>query len=150
MATDLYQKIEADMRRALKEGDALTLSVLRMLISAIKTSEIDKKIKKLEEGDILQILQRQIKQHKDSIEQFEKGKRQDLVDKEAKELKILETYMPKQLSNEEILAVIKEAISETGTTMKSEVGKVMKVAMEKLKGKADGKVVNQLAMELLK
>lgn len=147
---DLYQKIEEEMRRSLKEGDSVKLSVLRMLISAIKTLEIDKKVKRLEEPDILQLIQKQVKQHKESIEQFEKGKRQDLVDKETKELKVLESYMPKQLSDDEVMSLIKEAISETGATTKSEVGKIMKVVMEKVKGRSDGKTVNQLAMKLLK
>lgn len=145
---ELYQKIEADMKHALKEGNAIRLSCLRMALSAIKTLEIEKK--NLEEADILQIIQRQIKQHKESIEQFEKGKRPDLADKEAKELKILEGYMPKQLSEEEILTIIKEAISETGVVAKSDAGRVMKAVMDKVRGKADGKVVNQLVMGLLR
>lgn len=148
MAIEIYQKIEADMRRALKEGDSIKLSCLRMLLAAIKTLEIEKV--KLEEADILQIIQRHVKQHKESIEQFEKGRRQDLVDKEAKELKILEAYMPKQLNEDEVLAIVKEAISETGAATKSDAGKVMKLVMEKVRGRADGKVVSQLVMGLLR
>ncbi len=146
---NLYQRIESDMKAALKEGDSIKLSVVRMVISAVKTFAIEKNIKQPEETDILQIIQRQIKQHKESIESFEKGKRQDLADKEARELKILEAYMPQQLSEEELLVLIKEAISETGATSKSEVGRVMKIVMEKVKGRSDGKTVNQLVMRLL-
>jgi len=146
----LYQTLETDMKRALKEGDAVRLSCLRMLIAAIKTAEIDRKVKNLEDPEILQLTQRQIKQHIESIAQFEKGKRQDLVDKETQELKILESYMPKQLEESEVLAIIKEAISETGAATKSDVGKVMKVVMEKVQGRADGKLINQLVQGLLK
>lgn len=146
----LHKTIEEEMKRALKEGDPLKLSVLRMVVSAIKTLEIEKKVKELAEADILEIIQRQIKQHKESIDQFEKGKRQDLVDKESRELRILEAYMPKQLDEKELLDIIKATISETGATGKDEGGKVMKAVMEKVKGKADGKVVNQLVMGLLK
>lgn len=138
------------MKRALKEGDSTRLSCLRMLIAAIKTAEIDRKVKSLEESDILQLLQRQIKQHKESIAQFEKGKRQDLVDKETLELKILEAYMPKQLEESELVAIIKEAISETGAATKSDVGRVMKAVMEKVRGRADGKLINQLVQGFLK
>lgn len=145
----LYEQIETDMKRALKEGDAIKLSCLRMLIAAIKVAVIDRKVKNLEEADILQLIQKQIKQHKESIEQFEKGKRQDLVDKEARELKILELYMPINLSEPEILAIIKEAISETGAQAKSDAGKVMKVVMDRVRGRADGKIINQLVLGLL-
>lgn len=146
----LYQKIEDEMKTAMKSHDALRLSVLRMVLSAVKMIEIEKNLKTVEDADVLQIIQRQIKQHKDSIEQFEKGKRQDLADKELKELKILETYMPKQLTEEELLPIIKEAIIQTGASLKSDAGKVMKVVMEKAKGKTDGKTVNQLVLKLLK
>lgn len=146
----LFQKIEMDMKAALKEGDATKVSVLRMLVAAIKTFELDKKTGKLDESDTLQILKRHIKQHGESIAQFAKGNRQDLVDKETKELKILESYMPQQLGEAEILNIVKEAISQTGATTKADIGKVMKAAMEKVNGKADGKVVNQIAMGFLR
>lgn len=146
----LYEKISQDMKDALRQGDAVRLSALRMLVSAIKLQEIDKNVKSLDEADIAQIVQRQIKQHKESIEQFENGKRQDLADKETKELKVLETYMPQQLSQDEVLAIVQAAVAETGAVVKADAGKVMKAVMEKVKGKADGKTVNQLVMSLLK
>ncbi|MCX5686000.1 MAG: GatB/YqeY domain-containing protein [Candidatus Omnitrophica bacterium] len=147
---ELYQKIEADVRLALKNGEAAKLSVLRMLLSAVKMFEIEKNVKRTGEADILQIIQRQIKQHKDSIEQFEKGKRADLADKERQELKILESYMPEQMGEEELAGIVKEAIGSSGAVTKAEVGKVMKIAMEKAKGRADGKAVRDLAMKMLK
>ncbi|MFA6142220.1 MAG: GatB/YqeY domain-containing protein [Candidatus Omnitrophota bacterium] len=147
---DLYNKIEADIKSALRSGDSKKLSVLRMALSEIKNHEINKKLKKASEGDVLQIMQRQVNQHKDSIEQFEKGNRPDLVQKEKAELEILVSYMPKQLSEEELAKIIGEVISTTGAVTKSETGKVMKAVMEKVKGRSDGKTINQLVMRLLK
>ena len=146
----LYEKIENDMKSALKEGDAVRLSVLRMLVSEIRMFGLNKNIKVLQDGDVLQIVQKQIKQHKDSIEQFEKGKRSDLADKEVGELKILELYMPEQLSEGELETIVKDAVSESGAKSKAEMGKVMKLVMEKAKGRADGKAINQMVMKFLK
>jgi uncharacterized protein YqeY len=148
---ELGERIRADMKSALKTGDAKRLSVLRMVISEIKQLEIDKNLKAPPaETDIMQILSRQIKQHKESIEQFKKGNRPDLADKEASELSILESYMPAQMSEDEVVAIVKTAISETGAIAKSETGKVMKAVMEKARGRVDGKTVNQIVMKLLK
>lgn len=147
---DLYSKIEEDIKTALKSGDSKKLSVLRMALSEIKNHEINKKLKKAAEGDVLQIMQRQINQHKDSIEQFEKGNRSDLAQKEKAELEILISYMPKQLSEEELTKIISDVISATGAVTKSETGKVMKAVMEKVRGRSDGKTINQLVMKLLK
>lgn len=146
----LYNRLESDMKSALKGGEAFKLSVLRMVISAVKMIGIEKNIKEVADPEVLQILQKQIKQRKESIVQFEKGKRQDLADKEAAELKILESYMPEQLTEEELLKIVKEAIAETGASAKSDMGKVMKVVMPKVAGKADGKTINQLLMQFLK
>ena len=146
----LYEKVEADMRAALRARDALTLSVLRMLLTGIRYMEIEKKVKTLEDPDMCQVLQRQIKQHRDSIEQFQKGGRQDLVDKETKELRILESYLPEQLSEGELRAMIAEAMQQTGAAAKRDAGKVIKAVMEKARGRAEGKTVNSLVMELLK
>lgn len=146
---ELYQRLEGEMKAALKEGDQVRLSVLRMLVSDIRKFEIDKNTKP-QDGDVLQILQRQIKQRRESIEQFKNGNRQDLADKEEKELKILEAYMPAQLSNAELEALVKAVITETGAAVKADTGKVMKAVMEKAKGKCDGKAVNQIVMKYLK
>lgn len=146
----LYKQIEDEMRVALKSGDAAKLSVLRMLVAAVKNLAIEKNLKEIQDQDVLQIIQRHIKQHKESIDQFEKGKRPDLVDKEKLELKILEAYMPKQLSEEELAGIIKDAMVESGISAKQDTGKLMKIVMEKVKGRSDGKIVNQLVMKLLK
>ena len=146
----LYERLDSDVKCALKEGNSLKVSVLRMALSAIKTLQIEKNIKSLDDDGVIQILQRQAKQHRESIDQFGKGGRQDLVDKEKSELKILDEYLPQQLSEEELMVLVKSAIADTGAVAKSETGKVMKVVMEKAKGKADGKTINKLVGQLLK
>ena len=146
---DLYQKLSDDSKAALKQGDAAKLSVLRMLLSAVKMLEIEKNSRPAD-GDILQIVQRQIKQHRESIEQFEKGSRPDLAGKEKAELEMLTAYMPEPLTEDEVAAIVKEAVADTGAATKADMGKVMKAVIEKAKGRADGKLVNQLVMKLLK
>jgi len=146
----LYERLENDMKAALKAGDPVRLSVIRMLVSDIKMFCITKKIDLATEADVLQILRKQIKQRKDSIEQFTGGNRKDLADKELGELKILETYMPQQLGEVELEAMVKAVIAETGATAKADTGKVMKAVMEKSKGACDGKSVNQIVMKYLK
>lgn len=146
----LNEKFSDDLKAAMKKGDAVRVSTLRLLIAAIRNCEIEKKVRQLEDADICQILQRQIKQRKDSIEQFLKGARQDLADKESKESAILESYMPQQLSQEEVTGLIDEAIAQSGVCAKKDAGKVMRLVMEKVKGRADGKVINKIVMERLK
>jgi uncharacterized protein YqeY len=121
-----------------------------MLISAIKTMEIEKNLKEAADPDVIKIIQTQIKQHRESIAQFEKGNRPDLAGKEKEELTILESYMPKQLTEEEVTAIVKEAIASSCAVTKQDMGKVMKLVMEKAAGRADGKMVNQIVMKLLK
>ncbi|MBL7156788.1 MAG: GatB/YqeY domain-containing protein [Candidatus Omnitrophica bacterium] len=145
----LGERIENDCKAALKKQDKIKVSTLRMLKSDMNTTRLDQKKSALDEGDILKIIQRHVKQHRDSIEQFEKGKRQDLAEKEKKELEILLGYMPEQLSEEELKKIITETISELGVTSKKEMGKVMKAVMEKAKGKADGKTVSQIVSSML-
>ena len=147
---DTYEKIESQMKDAMKQKDALKLSVLRMAIAAVRNTEIVKKVKKLEEPDVLQVIQKMIKEHKESISQFEKGSRPDLVEKETKELALLQGYVPKEMGEEELTFIVKIAVQESGFTSKADAGKVMKVAMEKVKGKADGKMVNKIVLSLLK
>ena len=145
----LNERLEGDVKKAMKEGDPLKVSVLRMILSAVKTLQIDKNIKSLDDDGVIQILQRHVKQHRESIEQFGKGGRPDLVEKERSELKILEEYLPKQLTDEELTAVVKAVISETGAADKAAAGKVIKAVMEKVKGKADGKAVSNLVQSIL-
>ncbi|MBU3932874.1 MAG: GatB/YqeY domain-containing protein, partial [Proteobacteria bacterium] len=118
------------------------LSALRMLKNGLHNREIDLK-RELNEGEFRQLLSSMVKQRKDSIEQFEKGGRMDLVEKEQAELKIIEEFLPAQLSEADLDAAITEAIRETGATSARDMGKVMKVLMPKLTGRADGKAVGE-------
>ena len=145
----LIEKIETDIKNALKGREEIKVSTLRMLKAAIKNKEIEKKVKSLTEQDLLEVMQKQVKQRKDSIAEFEKANRRDLVDKEKKELTILEQYLPKPLTEDELKALIKKAIDASGAKTKAETGKVMKEVMSLVAGRADGKQVNQIVASLL-
>ena len=147
---DLYENINSEIKEAMRGKDTVRLSIMRMLLAAVRNTEITKKVKKLEDPDIVQVVQKLIKEHKESIDQFEKGNRPDLVNKEKAELDILQKYVPAQISEEELTGIVKATVQEMGATSKADTGKVMKAVMEKVKGKADGKAVNQLVMSLLK
>lgn len=146
---DLYQTIDQDCKRAMKEKDALRVSVLRMVIAAVQFARIQKNLQSIGDADVLPIVQKQIKQRKESVEQFIKGNRADLADKEAAELKILEAYVPVQLTESELNEIIRAAIAEAGAVSKADTGKVMKAVMEKAKGRADGKTVSLAVSRLL-
>jgi len=145
----LEERIESEFKASLKKQDKIKLSTLRMLKADINNLKLQPNKNKLTDNEVIKIIQRQVKQHKDSIEQFEKGKRQDLVDKEKKELEILLTYMPEQMSEEELKKIITEVIKELEATDKSHMGKVIKTVMEKVKGKAEGKTVSRIVSSLL-
>lgn len=145
----LEERIDADMKEAMKAKAEIRLSTIRMLRSAMKNLAIEKKTEKLEDKDVVSIIAKQIKQHRDSIEGFTKGNRQDLVDKEKAELAILESYMPKMMSADELKAIVKSAIEKVGAKGRSDMGKVMKAAMEETKGAADGKMLSQIVSEEL-
>jgi hypothetical protein len=140
--------IKNDMGQALKSGDKERLSVLRLLVSAISYAEKDKQ-KKLDDTDVIEVLSKEAKKHKESIEAFEKGNRQDLVDKEKAELDIITKYMPQQMSRDEIIAIVQNVISETGVKTPAEKGKVMGKVIPLTKGRAEGKEVNDIVTELL-
>ena len=145
----LEEKIDADMKEDMKAKAEIRLSTIRMLRAAMKNLAIEKKAEKLEDKDVMGIIAKQIKQHKDSIEGFTKGNRQDLVDKEAAELKILEAYMPKMMSADELRAIVKSAMASVDAKGRADMGKVMKAAMEEAKGAADGKMLSQMVSEEL-
>jgi uncharacterized protein len=147
---DVYERIESEMKDAMRQKDSLKLSVLRMAIAAIRNTEIVKKVKKLGEPDVLQVMQKMVKEHRESIAQFEKGGRADLVEKETRELEVLQRYTPKEMSEEDLTTIVKTAVHESGFTSKADAGKVMKTVMERVKGKADGKIVNKIVLSLLK
>ncbi len=139
----LLDKISKDLMEAQKKGEKIRLSTLRMIKSDLKYKQIAKN-SPLTEEDELGVLSSAVKKHKDSIEQFKIAQRTDLVEQEEAELDIISEYLPKQLSEEELAGLIDQAIQESGAASKTELGKVMKILMPKVKGKADGKLVNSL------
>ena len=145
----IEEKIDNEYKTALKAKDAIKVSTLRMLKAEINNVKLSQSKPELKEDGIIKIVHRQIKQHKDSIEQFEKGNRTDLAEKEKKELAILSDYIPEQLSEDELKKIITEIIKELEATTKKDMGKVIKTAMEKAKGKADGKTVSRIVSQML-
>ena len=141
-------KLEQDMIRAAKAGDKVRLSALRMLKNGLHNREIDLK-RELNEAEFIQLLSGMVKQRRDSIEQFEKGGRSDLVEKEEAELKVIREFMPEQMSEAELDAVIADAIRETAAAGVRDIGKVMKILMPKVTGKADGKAVGEKVKKIL-
>jgi len=141
-------QLQSDLKDAMKARDEARVSTLRLIISALKNEQIAKK-GDLAESDELTVLSKQAKQRKDSIAQYEKGGRDDLVAQESKELEIIQTYLPAQMSDDEVKALVQEKMGALGVTDKSGVGKLMGALMGDLKGKADGAVVKRVVQELL-
>lgn len=145
----LGEKLQADLVAAMKAKEELRLSVLRMVKAAIQLKEVEK-IKKLEEAEILALLQTMIKQHRESVEQFQAGGRKDLAEKEAKEIGILESYMPAAPSDAEMDAAIEAAVQETGANSPKQMGAVVKAAKARLVGKTvDGKALSDRVRDRL-
>lgn len=144
----LLERLNADMKQAMKDKDKTKLSVIRMIKSALQNEQI-KSGKELTEDEVLSVLNRERKQRKDSLQEFIKAGRDDLVAAVEAELEVLATYMPEQLSEEELKKIVQQVIAETGATSKKEMGKVMSAIMPRVKGKADGALVNKLVQELL-
>lgn len=144
----LIEKIEMDLKNALKSKDQLRVSTLRLLKSAIGYLAIEKK-DDLKDDDVISVIKKQVKQRKDSIEGFKKGNREDLAQKEHSELEILKVYLPEEITPEALSAIIDEAINETGASTSKDMGMVMKAVMAKTKGSADGKAVSSIVNEKL-
>jgi len=144
----LKDKLTEDLKQAMRQGDGQRKSTLRLAMAAIKNAEIEKR-RELDEGELLGIIAKETKQRQESIAEFEKGGRQDLVDREKAELQILLAYLPEQLSQEEIEAKARHIIQEVGATGPAQMGEVMRRLMPMMAGKADGKLVNQVVRELL-
>ncbi len=140
----LAERIDADMKDAMRAKDAARLSTLRMLKSAIEYYKMEKKQEQLADADITAVIKKQIKQRQDSIEGFTKGGRTELVAKEEAELKVLKTYLPAELSPAQVEEVVVATIAEVGATTKADMGKVMKAVQAKLAGRADGRLVSQI------
>lgn len=139
----LADQIAADMKQAMLAKDAVRLSTLRMLKSAIEYAKIERKQESLTDADITGILKKQIKQRQDSIDGFQKGNRPDLVAKEQAELAVLKAYLPAELSAAEVEQIVVAVIAELGATTKADMGKVMKAVQAKVAGRADGRLVSQ-------
>jgi uncharacterized protein len=144
----LRETIDNDIKSALKSGAKDRLSALRMLSAALKNKQIDKR-RPLTEEEIVETVRSLIKQRKDSIELFAKGGRQDLVDKETDEVGVLEAYLPQQMSREELQAMVRDAVAQTGAQGAKDMGKVMKVLIPIVGGRADGKLVSELVKQTL-
>lgn len=145
---DYKSKIEEGLKEALKKRDTIRLSVFRMLLAAIKNKEVEK-IRPLPDEEFFGLVRTSIKQHNDSIESFKKGQRLELAEKEEKELEILKEFQPAQLSEEEILKEIEEAVAAVGATSRKEMGKVIKALMDKFPGRIDGKVLSAMVLQRL-
>jgi uncharacterized protein len=144
----LKAQISEDLKRAMVEKDAVRRDTIRILQAAIKQVEVDSR-KDLDDAAITDVLLQEAKKRREAITNFEQAGRVESADAERFELGIIETYLPKQLTREEIEAEVKAAIAETGVTSSKEMGKLMGVLMPKVKGKADGKLVNEVVRALL-
>ena len=144
----LKDRIESDLKNALKNKDAVKVSTLRFLKSAMQNLAIEKR-KDLEDSDIISVIKRQVKQRKDSIEGFKQGNRMDLVRKEELEHGILTSYLPEEISRENIILIVKEAIAESSAGSLKDMGSVIKLVMAKAKGQADGSMVSAIVKEEL-
>ncbi len=144
----LLQRLDGDLKTALKESDKLKLSAIRMVKAAVKNQQIEKG-RDLSDEEIQSVISTLAKQRRESIEQFSKGGREDLADQERRELAILQSYMPEQLSPAELDRSILQAIQETSAEGEKDMGKVMKILMPRVRGVADGKAVNIRVKELL-
>ncbi len=161
----LKEKIQLNIKKAMTEKDALTVSVLRMIMAAVFNKEKEKrnkiskteeelekldKLSQLTDEEVIEVISSEAKKRKDSIEQYEKGNRKDLADQEKKELEILVDYLPEQIDEEEIRRLVKEKIEELGASSLQETGRVMGAVMPQFKGKADGNIVSKIVQEELK
>jgi len=140
--SQLLAKIDADLKEALKNRDDIRVSVLRLIKASAKNRSIDKQ-SPLSDEDVQSVLSTQIKQRKESLEHYLKAGREDLVKREEREIELISSYLPEQLTPDEIDSILKDAIKEVGANSAADMGKVMKVIMPKIRGKADGRYVNE-------
>ncbi len=145
----LKQQISDDTKDAMKARDADKVSTLRFLQAAVKNKEIELRPNALTDEDVVTVLRKSVKQRQDSIEQYVSAGRTDLADKEKLELSIIEGYLPKQMSADQIEAVVKQAIKDVGATSPKEMGAVMKAVQAKTNGTADNKIVSEIVKKLL-
>jgi len=144
----LQQRLDGDLKAAMKSSDSLKTSVLRMIKAAIKNKQVEKR-EELSDEEIISVISTLTKQRRESIDLFSKGGREELAEKERQELAMLQLYLPGQLSPEDLDRIITEAINESSAEGVKDIGKVMRLIMPRVQGAADGKVVNQRVRELL-
>jgi uncharacterized protein YqeY len=144
----LKQKLADDLKQAMRDGDKVKRSAIRLAMAAIKNTEIARQTT-LEEGDILGVIAKEIRQRKESIEAFKQGGRQELAAQEEAEMAVLEQYLPQQMSRDEIIAEARRVIDEVGAESIRDKGKVMPQLIARLKGRADGREINEVVTELL-
>jgi uncharacterized protein YqeY len=143
------ERLVQEIKSAMLSRDAERLSALRMLKSSVGYAQIERKTENLSEPDFIAVVQKEVKKRRDSIEQFEKGGRPELAEKEKKEITVLETFLPKALSPEELEQLVKATIQEVGATSKKEMGPVIKAVQAKAAGRAEGKTISALVGKLL-
>ena len=144
----LKEKLQNDLKDAMRSGDDLRKRTLRMVLSSIRLSEVEKR-RELDDDEVLSIIQKEVKTRKESIEEAKHADRPDLVEATEAEIGVLDVYLPQQLSEEELEALAKEAIAEVGATNVREMGQVMKVLIPRLKGRATGQQASQVVRKLL-
>jgi uncharacterized protein len=144
----LKDKLFEDLKQALRQGDETRKAAIRMVRAAITNAEIDKQ-RELSDQEVQALVSKEIKQRQEAIELFKQGKRQDLVDEETAQIQALVGYLPQQMTQTEIEATVRQVIAELGATGPAQMGQVMRVLMDQLKGKADGKLINQVVKNLL-
>ncbi|MCZ6527691.1 MAG: GatB/YqeY domain-containing protein [Candidatus Dadabacteria bacterium] len=145
----LRELIPEDLKNALRNKNTFELSVLRMLQAALINKEIDKRKEALTDEDVISVIGTEIKKRRDAAREFEKVNRPDAADQEKAEIEILMKYMPQQMSEDEIRDTVKKAVEDTQAKSMQDIGKVMKVLMPQVKGKADGSIVNKIVKEAL-
>lgn len=143
------ENLSAEIKSAMLAKDSERLSALRMLKSAVGYAQIERKTENLSDADFVAVVQKEVKKRRDSVEQFEKGGRQDLADKEKKEIAVLETFLPRPFSPEELDSLVKSVIEETGAKSKKDMGPVVKAVQARAAGRADGKTISGLVGKLL-
>ncbi|MDW7672271.1 MAG: GatB/YqeY domain-containing protein [Bacillota bacterium] len=144
----IREQLAEDLKSAMRNKETIRKDVVTMIRSSIKQVEVDER-RTCSDDEVLALIMKQVKQRKDALEAFRQGQRSDLVEQTNAEITILESYLPEPLSEEELMAIVSEAVASTGAQSVKDMGKVMSLVMEKTKGKADGKTVNQLVRRQL-
>ena len=149
MSDNLHLQIQEDMKNAMRAKAMALLGTIRLLLAAIKQREVDERIK-LDDAQILAVIDKMIKQRNESIKQYQQGNRQDLVDKEAAEIEVLKKYLPQALTDDEITSIIKDALNETGASLVKDMAKVMAYVKPKAQGRADMSKISTIVKSMLK